>query len=414
VAVKFAKLTRPAVRALTPGGKIAEHGIIAECRANGDVRYSVNVMVDRQRIHRVVGRESDGVTREQAERLIEKLRTEAREERLDLPTGRKLHRTVAEAATDYLIKMEESGGKDLKNKRRHLEQHLVPHLGTERLDKLSTFGLQIYRKKRVDAGAKDATVNREFSTLQHLLNRAASKGWKWVKREDVPEIPKAREERKKIHILTAAQQDRLLKGAIADQDGRCWLFVMFGMNCAMRHSEIVCRRYDEIDFDNCRIWIDKAKAGERQQPITIALRDALLRQRQMEQKKDKDSWIFPAARVGGKTPHRGDMRAAFARAVVRAGLNPAYCTPHVMRHTAITALVKQKVDVPTIQKISGHKTPAMVLHYVHIFGEHIDDAISGLSISDSGTVTPELHTAVALIPDAPANAIPPKRRKSAA
>lgn len=262
--------------------------------------------------------------------------------------------------------MEESGGKDLKNKRRHLDQHLVPHFGSDRLDKISEFGLRVYRKKRVEAGAKDATVNREFSTLQHLLNRAASKGWSWIKKEDIPKIPKEREERKKIRILTPEQQGRLLQGAIADQDPRAWLFVMFGMNCAMRHSEIVARRYDEIDFDNCRIWIDKAKAGEREQPITVALRDALLRQRKSE--KDKDGWIFPAARAGGKTAHRGDMRAPFARAVVRAGLDPAFCTPHVMRHTAITALVKQKVDVPTIQKISGHKTAAMVLHYVHIFG----------------------------------------------
>ncbi len=79
MALKFAKLTRPAVRALAIGGKIAEHGIVVERQANGDARYSINVMVDRQRIHRVVGRESEGVTREQAERLIEKLRTEARE-----------------------------------------------------------------------------------------------------------------------------------------------------------------------------------------------------------------------------------------------------------------------------------------------------------------------------------------------
>jgi len=308
--------------------------------------------------------------------------------------------------------MEESGGKDLVNKRRHLEQHLVPLLGTERLDKLSTFGLQIYRKKRIDAGAKDATVNREFSTLQHMLNRAASKGWKWIKKEDIPEIPKAREERKKIRILTPDQQTRLLHGAIADQDPRAWLFVLFGMNAAMRHSEIVARRYDEIDFDNCRIWIDRAKAGEREQPITVALRDALKKQREMED--DKDGWIFPAARKGGKRPHRRDMRDAFARAVGRAKLDPAFCTPHVMRHTAITALVKQKVDVPTIQKISGHKTAAMVLHYVHIFGDHIDDAIGGLSISLPDAVTPELHTGTDVEPEATAPVVPIKRRKTAA
>jgi hypothetical protein len=47
-------------------------------------------MVDGQRIHRVIGRESDGTTRTQAEDFIEKVRTEARHGRLNLPKGRKM------------------------------------------------------------------------------------------------------------------------------------------------------------------------------------------------------------------------------------------------------------------------------------------------------------------------------------
>lgn len=412
MALKFARLTRPAIRAMPPGGKLSEHGIIAERQANGDVRYSVNIMVDGQRIHRVVGRESDGVTREQAERAVEQFRTKAREGRLDLPTGRKLHRTVTEAAAQYIERMEASGGKDMANKKRHLNMYLVPHFGGDRLDKLSTFGLQLYRKKRTDAGAKDATINREMATLQHLLNRAASKEWGWIKKEDLPEIPKAREQRKKIRILTDDQREALLRGAAGDQDARAWLFVMFGLNASMRHSEIVQRRYDEIDFGQCRIWINKAKAGEREQPITAALRDALLHQQTME--ADPEGWIFPSVRKNTKLPHREDMRACFARAATRAGLDPKACTPHVMRHTAITALVKQKVDVPTIQKISGHKTAAMVMHYVHVFGQHIDDAIDGLNIGSSGSVTPELHTPLSEVVPEVGNVTPISSKKTAA
>ena len=61
-------------------------------------------MVDGQRIHRVIGMESDGVTREQAENAIEKLRTEAREGRLNLPKGRKIALGFQEATAKYLDK----------------------------------------------------------------------------------------------------------------------------------------------------------------------------------------------------------------------------------------------------------------------------------------------------------------------
>jgi site-specific recombinase XerD len=83
------------------------------------------------------------------------------------------------------------------------------------------------------------------------------------------------------------------------------------------------------------------------------------------------------------------MAKQFKRAVERAGLSPQRVTPHVMRHTAITRLVQAGVDLPTIQRISGHKTLLMVMRYVHIYGTHIDNAISALD-SAPIAITPKL------------------------
>jgi integrase len=71
--------------------------------------------------------------------------------------------------------------------------------------------------------------------------------------------------------------------------------------------------------------------------------------------------------------------------VTKAGLDPATVTPHVMRHTAITALVQVGVDLPTVRKISGHKTLAMVMRYSHVHDSHIDKAIKAI-----GRTLPEL------------------------
>jgi site-specific recombinase XerD len=45
---------------------------------------------------------------------------------------------------------------------------------------------------------------------------------------------------------------------------------------------------------------------------------------------------------------------------------------HTFRHRAITHLVQAGVDLPTVQKISGHKTLAMVGRYSQANGAHID------------------------------------------
>ena len=116
MSIRFTRLTRVNIRRLKPGEKITEHGITAERLRDGDTRYSVNVMVDGQRIHRVIGRQSERVTRTQAEQFIAKARTDAKEGRLNLPRGRKVGLTFTNASKLYMKLLGETGGKSLAEK----------------------------------------------------------------------------------------------------------------------------------------------------------------------------------------------------------------------------------------------------------------------------------------------------------
>lgn len=51
---------------------------------------------------------------------------------------------------------------------------------------------------------------------------------------------------------------------------------------------------------------------------------------------------------------------------------------HTLRHAAITHLVQAGVDLPTVQRISSHKTLQMVVRYSHQNGEHIRAALDKL------------------------------------
>lgn len=203
----------------------------------------------------------------------------------------------------------------------------------------------------------------------------------------MPAIPKAAERRKTITILTDEQSQALMQGAIGDQDLRVRLFVAFGLNAAMRHREILSVRYDQIDFANRRIFIPEAKAaraayhgGPRGRAATPTPNG----------KRSGRVGISDAEKQA-KHGHRTNMARPFLRSVIRAQLDPDKVTPHTMRHTAITRLVKAGVDLPTIQRISGHKTLAMVLRYTHVHGLHIDAAIDALSRPIPNAVTQELH-----------------------
>ncbi|PTQ62998.1 phage integrase family protein [Sphingomonas sp. PP-CE-3G-477] len=104
----------------------------------------------------------------------------------------------------------------------------------------------------------------------------------------------------------------------------------------------------------------------------------------METQKVSTGYVFKGG-PGSKTGYRHTFRKAFARAVEKAGLDPKAITPHVMRHTAITRLVKAGVDLPTVQRVSGHKTISMVLRYAHVDGLHVDNAVNHLGFGVTGS-----------------------------
>jgi integrase len=388
MAKRFSKITRPAMRTLSSGA-ISEHGITFRRDATGDGVFSVNIMVDRQRIHRVIGRESDGVTRQQAEDFISLARTDARRDRLELPDGRKTPLGFRETAPRYVARLREEDGKNIDAKDRQLRQHLCPFFGSKPLSQIETSDIERFKRARRSEGAAKATVNRELAVLSHLLNKAVE--WKWIKAR-VAKVIRFKEEDGRIVYLTDIQCAALLSAATQDHNENVHAFILVGLHTGMRHSEILALRRDDIDLGRRVIWIPKAKAGAREQPITADLCRYL--ERRMQMLPPGCGWLFPSPGSAEGNVHT--IRKAFRRCVTRAGMDPDQITPHTLRHTAVTHLVQSGVDLPTVQRISGHKTLAMVARYAHQNGAHIQSAMNRLSdrigsghSADEVTVTSE-------------------------
>ena len=371
MSIRFFRLTRPAIRRLKPGDRITEHGITAERLADGDTRISVNIMVDGERIHRVIGRESDGTTRTQAEAFIERARTEAREQRLSLPSGRKLHLVFAEAAKLYLHELKEVDGKDYANNEQHLRLHLTPFLGSMRLDRITNFTLQRFQKRCREKGLTDSTTNRILATYRRMGRRLVE----WKKIQTAPAMIRLRAERgQRTYVISDQDERRLLEAALADSNAHIHLFIQLGVATGLRHREMMSARFEHIDAGRRRLRV-RVKGGRwRDQPLTRTITETL--QREWEMAPDPDGWIFPSKRTKGG--HIEQMTRPFARCVERAGLDPSVVVPHTMRHTAITRLAEIGADVKTIQEFSGHESLEMVLRYAHAQGRAVDRALDRL------------------------------------
>lgn len=352
-----------------PGEKLTHGGITFERLSNRDGRWTVNIMVDGQRIHRVVGLESAGVTKTTVDKYIKQRTTEAREDRLNLPKRRKLALSFSKAAEEYLKKLKEGNGKGMKMKEIMLKLQLVPFFGSTPLSKITLHHVDRYKKARLES-VKPATVNRELGVISHLFTMAEE--WKWIQARPV-KIKLLPVELSRLIYLTGEQAGRLVDAASHDENPHIYPFVVIGLETGMRKNEILRIKRDDIDVEKRTIFIPLAKAGRREQPITAGLADYL--KRLLELRKDDSPWLFPCSR--SKTGHTVAIEKAFRRVVAAAGLPPEVCR-HTLRHTAITHLVQAGVDLPTVARVSGHKTLAMIYRYTHANSEHLQTATDKL------------------------------------
>lgn len=376
----FRKLTRPATRALKPNQSISEQGITYTRTANGDGRWSVNVMVARRRHHQVVGLESEGYTRTQAEHVVAALKAAKRSASHGVQGSKgNASQTVAQAADDYLDYLLRHDGKDIDTKTRRFRDHIKPHLGRRPVARLTDDDWLAYVATRKGEGASAGTINRERSALLHMLNT--------MRRRKIlaaaPLLARQREPQGKLVYLTPEESQRLLLAAQEDLSPLAHRFVMVTLYTGLRHSAALNLRAGDVDVQRRILWIGKDKAGRREQPMPQVLAEYLA---QVIEGLQADDFLFPSARAGSGRAYQ--MNAVFARCVRAAGITK-HVTPHTMRHTAATNAAHAGLDAATIQAMGGWKTRAMAERYTH--AASMQDAMAALQQHLSGdAVTPEL------------------------
>ncbi|MDM0031227.1 site-specific integrase [Variovorax sp. J22P271] len=384
---KNAALSVKALKALEPGQSLSGEGLTIERLKSGDLRFKIATQINRERVSRAIGFESEGFTLDDARAVLASLRSRAREGALQLPVARKTGLLLSELAEIYLGRLEAGDGKNVGIKRAHFELHLLPHLGALPAASIDEHAFGGYRKKRRaekvlhrERLTTDATVNRELSTLRHALNSGVR--WKLIPPHALAAKP-TKEADGTRGALNAIQTAKLLEAARLDPDADIHTFVMVAANTSARLSEVLRIKVGDIDFDRLRISIHEAKAGAREQPMPPILVEHL-QDRIKRRGLKRTDWLFPSALKRDGTPkskegRRMSIASVWPRVIKAAGLTEEEIghklVRHSLRHTAITAFVKSGADLQVVQKMSGHKTLSMVMRYTHTRDAEIDLAM---------------------------------------
>jgi integrase len=251
-----------------------------------------------------------------------------------------------------------------------LRIHLVPAMGSKRLDSITNEDVQQFKASLADKTPK--TVNNLLTVLNTLLKVAID--WGVIDRMPCT-----------IKLLRTAQPvatfhdfkayERLIEAAKAVDD-QAHLVVLLGGDAGLRCGEIMALEWTDIDLSKRQLTVQRSewkghvtlpKGGRsRVVPMTVRLASALAAHRHLRGPR-------VLCRKDGHPLTQKNVRDFVQRAARRSFAKSDGV--HVLRHTFCSHLAMRGAPARAIQELAGHKDLSTTQRYMHLSPAAIEGAI---------------------------------------
>jgi integrase len=291
---------------------------------------------------------------------------------------------AADLETDYSINKRRT----LEHVQRHVKR-LTKHFGGRRMTDITGAEVRRYIATRQEAGAKNATINRELAALRRMFTLAVDAG-KLLMR---PKIPMLQEDNARQGFFEVEQFQAVLRHLPKPLQA----VATFAYFTGWRRSEIIGLEWSRVDRKAGIVRLDvgttKNKDGREFTYRDVAdLKAVIERQWQAHEalKKlgsDADPGSQPT--ICPLVFHRKgkpikSYRKAWERACRLAGCPGRLM--HDFRRTAVRNLERAGVSRSVATRITGHKTEAVYRRYAIVSSSDLADAARKLQAM-TGTIT---------------------------
>jgi integrase len=242
---------------------------------------------------------------------------------------------------------------------------------------------EFVRARRAEK-VKAATINRDLQFLSQLLKQAERERYIARSPFDLRRFSQNESrERRKPHILTWEEQEKLLRVA----PPRIRALTVLGVETGMRTGEMLGLRWHDIDLlsDALQVVKSKSASGIRVVPISALCKSELLRWRNLIGPEHSE-WVFPSFENGRHKLQGG--RKAWASTLKKAGL--PFFPIYNLRHTFASRLTAAGVSPITVASLLGHSSSQIVPRYAQVLDENRRDAMKKLDQSRQSSVPTEL------------------------
>lgn len=182
-------------------------------------------------------------------------------------------------------------------------------------------------------------------------------------------LKKPRKERKLPQLLPETDLKRFFRVTQECGDLQHEIMLKLLFYTAVRVSELVNIRVEDIDTQQCKIFINQGK-GSKDRYILFPKSFRLVLKSHL-QANPKNRYLFESQRCTPFTPRRVQQIVQEYRD--QAGI-VQHVHPHLFRHQMLTYLTAQGLSDAQIQLISGHESKKSLEVYQHLSLETVEDA----------------------------------------
>ena len=218
------------------------------------------------------------------------------------------------------------------------------------------------------ASLAPSTTARKTSALKQFFAFAQDEGW----REDDPSsaLPRPRTRRPLPKILSHVHIEKLFDTAeVEAQSGApiavrqlALLELLYGSG--LRATELVGLPINAVPRDAPLLTVMGKGGQARMVPISARAKEALATWLEVRPTEPASRFLFPSR--GGKHLSRVRLFQMLKELAVRADLDPAGISPHVLRHAFETHLLEGGADLRVLQTLLGHADITTTQIYTHV------------------------------------------------
>jgi integrase len=258
-------------------------------------------------------------------------------------------------------------------------RRFLDYVGADRyLDDITRLSLEGFCSHLLASGLSKARVNRYTATLKTFFNRGIE--WGKISANPVKGL-KLFAEPIRVRYLEVGQIRFLLQVS----SERIRPIVLTALLTGLRKGDILGLRWQDLDFENRKVWIRQKKTGET---IVIHMSESLAVLFRSLRINNDCAWIFNDQ---GRPLNRfGWVRTDFVKAVKAAGLSDFRF--HDLRHTFATQQRFEGRDIAVIKELLGHKSIRMTMRYAHVKPEELKAAVDSLGAKLLGFDTKKIHS----------------------